>query len=78
MAAKTPKAAFDSRDPPVLGRHTQSCVLCSLSNISEPALKETHRLTTLYSVGLGAAAFLWVLRLLFLHRAFLAIGQWRY
>ena len=59
MAANA-KAAFDSRDSAGFGAaYAVLRAVLVVQYLRARRLKETHRLTTLYSVGLGAAAFLW-------------------
>ena len=59
MAANA-KAAFDSRDSAGFGAaYAVLRAVLVIQYLRARRLKETHRLTTLYSVGLGAAAFLW-------------------
>src|SRR6266849_408529 len=59
MAANA-KAAFDSRDSAGFGAaYVVLRAVLVVQYLRARRLKETHRLTTLYSVGFGAAAFLW-------------------
>lgn len=59
MAANA-KAAFDSRDSAGFGAaYAVLRAVQVVQYIRARRLKETQRLTTLYSVGFGAAAFLW-------------------
>lgn len=59
MAANA-KAAFDSRDSAGFGAaYAVLRAVQVVQYLRARRLKETHRLTTLYSVGFGAAAVLW-------------------
>jgi len=59
MAANA-KAAFDSRDSAGFGAaYAVLRAVQVVQYLRARRLKETHRPTTLYSVGFGAAAFLW-------------------